>query len=593
MAKTTLKIQLFKRLFLLMILMALIAVSGIVVTSVLKKTSNRIVFEYIELNAVQELRLAFNKTFIPAYNYLIYHETDELEHFKARLDSTHWHLEHCRTILSKTHSRDLLANFEQSLNYFEHMVVETGTVNFDVMENRKLIPLLDDLIDHATEMIEVIIHETKHEIDEYIILNATAVKHSSATIIILSVLVILLGFIIGSLFVRQIVQPLKKLVLTTHEVAGGNLEVEVLADSDNELDELADSFNHMVNTLRLTTVSRNLFNNILSNMQELLVVIDNAGEIVLVNNATNKMLGYNNEELKGKPVDILFQDDGFFKKDSMLKIISSKNIESEYVTKSGSKIPIFLSYTELGGITSETSGFIMVASDISEKKNIERNIELNRRKTIVDLNDAQEKERLRIAKDLHDGLGQMLTGISYYIENNFSEQFKSDDVYSKKIETIQSQIDATIRESKIIAYDLIPMQLKDFGLSAAISNLVERLNIQQKTRFGFSEFNITARLDEKLEKVLFRIVQEATNNIVKHAKAATAQIQLINHDKSVSLIIVDDGIGFDFNRVIHDYKKKGLGLTSIQERVDSFNGFLNVTSSSGNGTEILIEIVNE
>ncbi|MDP1623642.1 MAG: PAS domain S-box protein [Bacteroidales bacterium] len=593
MKKTTLRTQLFKRLIVLLLLMSLIAVSGIIVTAVLKRTSNKIVFEYLELNAVQELRLAFNKTFIPAYNYLIYHEPAELLHFRSRLDSTHRHLDYCKTILSKTHSKELLETFENHLAYFENMVLNTENTDFDIIKNRKLIPILDDLIDSSTQMIEQIIFETKQEIDECIALNTTAVTHSSVTIILLSCSVILIGFIIGSLFVRKIVQPLRNLVSFTREVADGNLDVIAGTSSRNELEDLAAAFNHMVDNLRLTTVSMDLFNNILTSMQELVVVVDVDGRIVLVNNAASRLLGYNDDELPGKPVDLLFEKSGAYSRDDVLKLTSLKCIENEYVTKTGQKIPILLSYADLRNKMAELTGFIMVAADITEIRAAERNLEFIRRKTMIDLNDVQEKERLRIAKDLHDGLGQMLTGISYYVENNFSEKAEPGSELSEHIDNIQNQIDAAIKESKIIAYDLIPMQLKDFGLSAAIAVMVDRLNARQKTKFVFSEFNIHSRLDEKLEKALYRIVQEATNNVVKHAQAELAQVQLIKHDNSISLIVVDDGKGFNAEGISHGYNNKGLGLTSIHERVASFNGLLNITSKPGAGTEILIEIYDE
>ncbi len=594
MKKTTLRVQLFKRLFILLFLMALIAISGIVVTNILKKTSARIAFEYIELNAVQELRLSFNKTFIPAYNYLLYHDEQEIKLFKSRMDSTHWHLENCKKILANRHSKELLLDFEEFLSYFEHVVIESVNSDIDLMKNRELIPLLEGVIDNATKIVEHILFETKHEIDEFIVMNSTAVSHSTKTIIFLSIIFILLGFIAGSLFVRQIVRPLKKLVLYTKEVANGNWEIQSITNQNNELDDLSEAFNQMVNDLQLTTVSRDLFNNILTGMQELIVVTDVDGKIVMVNNSATVLLGYHENELTGKPVQILFQEKLAYTESNLLRKLNEiKNKGSEYVTSSGGKIPIYLSHGALHSKNSEFAGFVLVATDITEKLAVDKKLELIRRRTTIDLNDAQEKERLRIAKELHDGLGQMLTGIYYYIENYFRDKFESDHELSIHLNNIQNQLDASIKETKNIAYNLIPMQLKDFGLSAAITNLVDRLNVQQKTKFEFSEFNFQARLDEKLEIALYRIIQEASNNIVKHARAKSAQIQLIRHDDSVSIIIIDDGIGFDFANINHGLKKQGIGLSSIQERVTSFDGFLNITSNFGSGTEILIEIPNE
>lgn len=590
MKKTTIKLQLFKRLLVLLFLMGLIAVSGIIVTIVLKKSSNRIVFEYIELNAVQELRLSFNKTFIPAYNYLHYHDEQHLQLFRSKIDSTHWHLENCRNILSERHSKGHIEEFEEFLAYFEHVVIESANSDIDLRENRELIPLLENVIDNATEQVEHILFETKHEIDEYIKKNTTAVYHSTVTIIVLSIVVIILGFFIGSLFVGQIVGPLKLLSSYTKEVAKGNWEVQVPVISKNELDDLAVAFNRMVRRLRLTTVSRDLFDNVLSSMQELLIVTDVEGKILMANNASNECLEYKNNEISGMDIKAVFSNEYSQNVVSSEYLIPIKNKDSFFVSKSGKKIPVLFSCSVLFDKESKIKGYVFTASDISEKLEVEKKIEEIRRKTIININDAQEKERLRIAKDLHDGLGQMLTGISYYIENYFRDKFEGNEEFENHLNNIQNQIDSSIKETKNIAYNLIPMQLKDFGLSAALKNLVARLNMQQKTKFEFYDFNFNSRLDEKLEKALYRIVQESANNILKHSEANVANIQLIKHDKSVSLTIFDDGKGFDYEKTINKPHKMGIGLSSVIERVSSFNGFVNVNSSSDSGTEILIEI---
>lgn len=587
---TTIKAQLFKRLLVLLFLIVLIAISGIVVTMVLKKSSNRIVFEYIELNAVQELRLSFNKTFIPAYNYLHYHDEQHLEQFKSKIDSTHWHLENCKQILSNRHSKELLTDFEEFLSYFEHVVIESANSDIDLSQNRELIPMLENVIEGATGMVENILFETKHEIDEFIKMNATAVSHSTATILILSIVVIVLGFFIGSLFVSQMVRQINLLSLYTKEIESGNWEVVAPSNSNKELDDLSKAFNSMVNNLRFTTVSRDLFNNILSSMQELIIVADVNHKVIMCNNATYNCLGYKQGDIQGESISKVISGFDNIIRNCAVNCNCTGIDDTFYIHKSGNLIPVMMSCSVLYDKNKAISGFVFAAFDITEKIETQKRLEAARRKTMININESQEKERLRIAKDLHDGLGQMLTGISYYIENYFIEKFGKEKEFLVHLNNIQNQLDAAIKESKNIAYNLIPMQLKDFGLSAAINNLVDRLNVQQKTKFEFSYFNFESRINEKLEKVLFRIVQEISNNIIKHAKAETANIQLIKHEKTISLIIFDDGIGFDYVGTIQNPTKKGIGLSSIQERVISFNGFLNVSSGAGQGTEFLIEI---
>ncbi|MCK5539234.1 MAG: sensor histidine kinase, partial [Bacteroidales bacterium] len=208
----------------------------------------------------------------------------------------------------------------------------------------------------------------------------------------------------------------------------------------------------------------------------------------------------------------------------------------------------------------------------------------------IAINDAQEEEKFRIAIDLHDGLGQILTAVSYAFQNFFGQNNPEDSEYQKNVNTVQSQIDAAIRESKNIAHNLIPLALKDFGLVVAINNLIEQVNQSSEIKFEFSTFNYKERINEKLEKAIFRIFQEAINNIIKHSKANNASFQINKYDDSIVISIEDDGIGFDLNEKTKSNKLEGIGLIGMRERISAFNGNLTINTEPNVGTEILIEI---
>ena len=209
-----------------------------------------------------------------------------------------------------------------------------------------------------------------------------------------------------------------------------------------------------------------------------------------------------------------------------------------------------------------------------------------RKERMIAIHEAQELERLRISRDLHDGLGQLLNGISYSVEKIREEHAIDKDV----AERLQKQVNTAIQETKSIAQNLTPNVLKDFGLIAAIENLVQRTNLLNRTQFIFNSYSFTERIDAKLEKAIFRICQEAVNNIIKHSGATEATIELYRVEDMIVLVVEDDGRGFDIEKFNQKEEIKGFGLISMRERVHAFDGDFSIHSNSGTGTEIVIEL---
>ena len=194
---------------------------------------------------------------------------------------------------------------------------------------------------------------------------------------------------------------------------------------------------------------------------------------------------------------------------------------------------------------------------------------------IASIIDAQEKERQRIATDLHDSLIQTLTAVSYKMETAVTD---------KSFQEVKLLLNNAIIETRNIAHNISPPLLKEFGLIPAIKSLSEQIMEQSEITITFQAYKFTDHLKKNLELALYRITQEALRNIQKHAEAKHVKVQLIQHPDSIVLIIEDDGKGFDIS------KGKGMGLMNIQERATAFNGHLIINSSSEMGTEIIVEI---
>jgi signal transduction histidine kinase len=200
-----------------------------------------------------------------------------------------------------------------------------------------------------------------------------------------------------------------------------------------------------------------------------------------------------------------------------------------------------------------------------------------------------EKERQRIARSLHDGIGQSLSMLRIKLLRMSEDDL--DATRRKNYQSLVDNLEDTILELKNISYDLKPKMLEEMGLGFALKYLVDKV----VTETGLiAEVNVIGgenRLESKLEIYLYRIVQESISNILKYSHATNFSIQLVISQQFIRLIISDNGDGFDLEEVSSRKKSlHGLGLINMRERVESYQGQLKIDSSSETGTMIVIEI---
>jgi signal transduction histidine kinase len=202
------------------------------------------------------------------------------------------------------------------------------------------------------------------------------------------------------------------------------------------------------------------------------------------------------------------------------------------------------------------------------------------------LMEGQEKERKRLSLDLHDGIGQMLTGLRLHSEKVKSFNFSSQK-QAKSFEELQNLIQETIETTRTVSFNLAPSVLSDFGVIPAIRILAERVAKMSEITIDFQEIKLP-RLPENVEVCLYRITQEAIHNAVKYSKSSLITIQLFDNQKFIELIITDNGNGFDLPSV----RKKlgGSGLKNMQARAELLNGSFKIQSKVGKGTTVKVEI---
>ena len=204
--------------------------------------------------------------------------------------------------------------------------------------------------------------------------------------------------------------------------------------------------------------------------------------------------------------------------------------------------------------------------------------------------EAQENERRRISRELHDGLGQLLSaaklnfGMIDLVNNNNKE--KSSDI----VKQVDSIISKAIVEARRIAHDLRPTTLDDFGLIPALRILCQFAKITGiKVKFQVSP--TLERIDPKVEIAIYRIIQESFNNISKYAESTEVSLDLYRKDNQVFVRVKDNGKGFDTENVTRTKKAGGgFGLLNMKERAELIGGKVEIISSPGHGTELLLEI---
>ncbi len=238
---------------------------------------------------------------------------------------------------------------------------------------------------------------------------------------------------------------------------------------------------------------------------------------------------------------------------------------------------------------SETNAKLTKAQDellIAQKEKYQRRIEeqLIRSASLIK---GQEEERKRLSKELHDGLGQLLTALKFDLEKVDLE--KSDFVKNKTIlMEAKKLLSQTINETRNIAFNLMPSILNDFGIVPTIRLVGEQIRTKSGVDVVFkTNIEDDHRYNQDTEIALYRIIQEATNNILKHADATRIIVELNQDDSKLHLRLSDNGKGFNMKQVKRN-KENHSGLNNMEERVKLLDGNFHIDSKKGDG--VLIEV---
>jgi PAS domain S-box-containing protein len=244
----------------------------------------------------------------------------------------------------------------------------------------------------------------------------------------------------------------------------------------------------------------------------------------------------------------------------------------------------FLIFSQEGKIT-RLVGSMM---DITERKELEKKLvkqEVDKQKLVAQaVVNAQEKERAEIGKELHDNVNQILSTARLYLELAKNDDKERMNLIKRSYDNIYD----AINEIRNISRSLVPPSIGDLGLIESIQDLVENIRATKKLYIEFCyEGDIDQLLGQKQKLMLFRIIQEQVNNVLKHANARNIIIELMIDGSMINLAVSDDGKGFDYQEMKNN---KGVGLQNIASRTELFNGQINIVTAPDKGCKLNIHV---
>ena len=232
---------------------------------------------------------------------------------------------------------------------------------------------------------------------------------------------------------------------------------------------------------------------------------------------------------------------------------------------------------------------INLQNEAIQKQQIERLIKEKEIEAMNAMVEGQENERLRIARDLHDRLGATLSIVKMHFKSveESIEVLKEKNI--KQYKEANHLLDEACDQVRQIAHDMASGVLIKFGLVAAVRALKETVETAGKLKINLIDIGLEERLTYEYEINIYRIVQELLTNTLKHAQAKEMSLQLFRKENSLSIVVEDDGIGFDIEEATSD-SFKGIGLKNIESRVYKFDGEISIDSGKGAGTTITIDL---
>lgn len=251
-----------------------------------------------------------------------------------------------------------------------------------------------------------------------------------------------------------------------------------------------------------------------------------------------------------------------------------------------------LNYLLIGGLAAFVIIGVLLSKSYSRKQQLAtqriRELETEKKLSATEaILRGQEEERSRLAKDLHDGLGGLLSGVKFSLTNMKDNLIVTPDNMSV-FERSLDMLDTSIKELRRVAHNMMPEMLVKFGLDEALKEYCNSIAATKMLLVRYQSFGMDQRIEGNSEIIIYRIIQELLNNILKHAAATEALVQIVKRNDRLSVLVEDNGRGFDTATL---ESARGAGWTNIRSRIDYLKGRFDIHSEKEKGTTVTIEFI--
>jgi len=401
----------------------------------------------------------------------------------------------------------------------------------------------------------------------------------------------------------QLVVPMKSrglvvgtiCVATRHKREFRTEEMELLTAIGNQIGIAIDKarlYQEQASLTGLLQLSEAKYRELFQDASDAILIQDMEGNVTEANKACEKLLGYPVEELVGKKVtDFLRGSSLTLARGIQRKLLSGEKLEQRYeqhlVRRDGSEAIIELA-TRLMTDDGKPIGFENIGRDVTEVRKMQENLRFYLKEVLQ----AQEEERKRISRELHDDAGQSLLLLIHRLDALASDpESKLSKQSKEKITRLHGLAVKILDGLRHYAQELRPAILDHMGLVAALGWMAENLDRERRTKVVVEVRGTECELSPEAKLVLFRIAQEALNNVKKHSGATRAVVKLEYEPQKIILTVTDNGKGFELPERLSDLASIGkLGLTGMEERARLLGGTLQVQSKLGQGTTITAEL---
>ncbi|ODS34803.1 MAG: diguanylate cyclase/phosphodiesterase with PAS/PAC sensor [Candidatus Scalindua rubra] len=583
----------------ILIVMIVMGVSSYISLNKIKRSTDTIAQYAQEMKEVSKLRFPLIEALI-VNDYLVSGEVGKKGHFEEVSRVVGEVMHDAKSFPFSEEEKKLLMEIDKYFGVVKnksHEILKFADFTkkeFTDLRSNKVIEEIDTAAAIVVDNIEGLDELVRRNLIQEIKRSERIKLSGNVTIIITSFTAVVVGIIAWFILTRSITTPIHSLISTTKIMARGDLIQRADVRSSDEIGDLANSFNNMAENLQKTTVSRDYVENIVKTIADALIIVDLDGKIRTINPVTVKLLGYKEDELIGLPVSTIFaQEELQFKRKGIADLVekdSFNNVEKSFLAKDGTEIPVLFSAKVMRYNEGKIREIVCVALDITERKQAEERFisyQEQLQSLASELSLTEERERRRIASDLHDSIGQALIVTKMKLEE--LREMKISAAVDRLLDDIYKLLEKTIQDTRSLTFELSPPVLYELGFEPAVEWLIEQIQEQHGIVIDFMSDGRFKPLNDDIRVLLFKAIRELLVNVVKHADAQNVKIFIKRDGNNIWIEVEDDGIGSDtaeFNFSVS--RSGGFGLFNMRERLEHLGGHFEVKSEPGHGTQVTL-----